>query len=212
MKNKTTMSVNRSASGMDIDLSAVGLSQTLTPTSSFVVEKFKASEKASTKENLNASQTNVLQNFKPVWFAEIASSASFSNIKQSFSAVVSKMAIRSFQNTSTSTPGMDESVTELPFAMTADSFTVISDLRENIENDIQSTVSISNPGFVPTTVTADPKLTFTEGTAAPQTTVYSSELETDMGNQTTPTAESIIPFYEGILIPNTTMLVTMTSD
>ncbi|XP_057183924.1 uncharacterized protein LOC130550464 [Triplophysa rosa] len=120
---------------MDIDLSAVGVSQTLRPTSSFVVGKFvKALEKASTKENLNASQTNGLQNFKPVQFAEIAA------------------------------------------------------------------------------VTTDPELSFTEVTASPQTTVYSSELETDPGNQTTPTAESIIPFYEGILIPNTTTLVTMTSD
>lgn len=209
-KNETRI---ESVSGMDIDLSTVGVSQTLRPTSSFVVGKFvKALEKA--KSNFNASQTKGLQNFKPVRFADIAGSASFSNIKASFSTVVSKAALRSIQNISTSTPGMDESFTELPFAMTADSFTVISDLQEDIENDstVYSTVSINNLGFMQTAVTTDPQLSFTEVSVAPQTTVFSSELEPDPLSQTTPTAESVIPFYEGILIPNTTMLVTMTPD
>lgn len=213
LKNETRMSVNRSASGMDIDLSAVGVSQTLRPTSSFVVGKYvSVLEKNITKSNLNASQANGLHNFQPVRFADIAGSASFSSIKPSSSVVESKAAFRSILNISTSTPGMDESFTELPFAMTIDNFPMSTDLPENIEIDLQSTVTTSIPGFMPTAVTTEPQSSFTEVSAAPQTTVYSSELEPDPGNQTTPTAESIIPFYEEVLIPNTTMLVTMTSD
>lgn len=205
LKNETRISVNRSSSGMDIDLSAVGVSQTLRPTNSFVVGKYvSVSDKNPSTSNLNAFRANGLQNFKPVRFADIAGSASFSSIKPSSSAVVSKTTFRSILNISTSTPAMDESFTDLPFSITKHNFPMITDLQENIEIDLQSKAT--------TAVTTEPQPSFTEVSEASQTTVYSSELEPDPVNQTTPTAENIIPSYEEALIPNTTMLVTMTSD
>nr|XP_055053723.1 uncharacterized protein LOC129438829 isoform X2 [Misgurnus anguillicaudatus] len=192
LNNETaSISVNRSASEMDIDLSAVGVSQTSRPTSSFVVGKS------------SVSKTKGLHNYKPVRFADVAGTASFSGMKPS-SVDPIKVALK---NISSLTPGLEESLTDLSLAKETDNFTAFSDMGNIFGSAYRSTASVSVPGLVPTAVTTEPQSSFT----APQTTAYSFEPEPNPGNETTPTADGIIPFDEDILIPNTTMLVTMTS-
>lgn len=197
LNNETALiSVNRSASEMDIDLSAVGVSQTSRPTSSFVVGKSRA------------SKIKGLQNYKPIRFADVAGTASFSGMKQS-SVDPIKVALK---NISSSTPRMEESLKDLSLAKETDNFTVFSDMGNLFGSAFRNTASVSVPGLVPTAVTTEPQSSFTEVDTAPQSTANSFEPEPNPGNETTPTEDGIIPFDEDILIPNTTMLVTMTSD
>lgn len=187
-RNKTSQ-----ISEADINLSAVGVSQALRPTSSFVVGKYiNTFDKTSTKSNLDMSSTKSgLNNYKPVRFSDIAGSASFTDVKPHSADTTAKeeVDLEHDQNGTNSTSVMEGSFKELVF-----------DLRV--------------PELMPTAAihfNTQSQLSFTEELALPQPTVYSSESQPDPGNRTTPIAEDIDPFYEGTWIPNTTLLVKMTS-
>ncbi len=202
-RNKTSQ-----ISEADISLSAVGVSQALRPTSSFVVGKYiNTFDKTSTKSNLNMSSTKSgLNNYKPVWFADIAGSASFTDVKPHSADSTTKEEVD--QNGTNSTSGMERSFKELVI----DSFSMISALQNEMD---ESAVDSRVPELMPTAAidfTTQSKLSFTEGHARPQPTVYSSEFQPVPENHTTPiAAEDIDPLYEGTVIPSTTLLVKMTS-
>ncbi|KAF4111398.1 uncharacterized protein LOC131543237 [Onychostoma macrolepis] len=188
----------------DINLSAVGVSQAL---SNFVIGTVY---KTSTKSNLNMSSTKSgLNNYKPVRFSDITGSASFTNIKPHSADTTAKeeVDLESDQNRTNSTSVMEGSFKELVFG----SSSMISALQNEMD---KSAVDLRVPELMPTAAidfTTQSKLSFTEEHTQPQPTVYSSESQPDPGNHTTATAEDIDPFYEGMLIPNTTLLVKRTA-
>lgn len=204
--NKTTP-----ISKTDIDLSAVGVSQASSPTSSFVVGRYvNTFNKFSTKPNLNMSSTRTgLNNYKPVRFSDIAGSASFTKQRSADSKAKEEVDLGRVQNSSSSTPLMEESFKELLFDTTIGNSSMTPALQNETD---ESTVDLSGPDLITTAatdLTTESQLSFTEEYTLPQPTVYSTEPQLD---PTTPTAEGIDPFYEGTLIPNTTLLVTITSE
>ncbi|XP_016141144.1 uncharacterized protein [Sinocyclocheilus grahami] len=176
------------------------------PTSSFVVGRYiNTFDKTSTKSNLNFSAKTGLNNYKPVQFSDIAGSASFTNAADT--TAKKEVDPESEQNGSNSTSVMEESFKELLFDNS-----IISALQNETD---ESTVDLSFPEIMPTAAIDFPtesQLPFTVEYTLPQPTVYSSESQLDLGNLTTPTAESTDPLFEGTLILNTTLLVKLTSD
>ncbi|XP_042615613.1 uncharacterized protein LOC122145589 [Cyprinus carpio] len=175
------------------------------PTSSFVVGRYiKTFDKTSTKSNLNMPSTKTgLHNYKPVQFSDIAGSASFNNAADT--TAKKKVDPESDQYRSNSTSVMEESFKELLFNTSS----MISASQNETD---ESTVDLTVLELMPTAATdftTESQLPFTEEYTLPQPTVYSSW---DLGNLTTPTAEGTDPLFEGTLIPNTTLLVKLTSD
>ncbi|XP_042582979.1 uncharacterized protein LOC122137924 isoform X2 [Cyprinus carpio] len=140
-----------------------------------------------TKPNLNMSMTKSgLNNYKPVQISYIAGSTSFTDVKPHSANTKAKeeVDLESDQNSSNSTSVMEESFKELVL----DSSSMISALQNEMD---ESAMDLRVPELMPTAA-------------------YESQLEP--GNHTTPTAEDIDPFYEGTLIPNTTLQDEMTSS
>ncbi|XP_056115315.1 uncharacterized protein LOC130091449 [Rhinichthys klamathensis goyatoka] len=205
---------------MDIDLSAVGVSQASSPTSSFVVGRYvNPFNKVSTKSNLNMSSTKTgLNNYKPVRFSDIAGSAFFTKPRSAVSKAKEEVDLVSDQNASNSTQLMEEIFKELLFGTTiGNSYMTLALQNETDESDLDlsgpelmttAAMDITTRSQLPIDITTRSQRSFTEDYTLPQPTVYSSEPQLD---HTTSTAEGTDPFYEGTLIPNTTLLVTITS-
>lgn len=187
-------------SKMDLDLSAVGVSQASSPTSSFVVGRYiNPFNKVSTKSNLNMSSTKTgLNHYKPVRFSDIAGSAALTKPPSALSKAKEEVDP---QNASDSTQLMEEIFKELLYDTKIGNSSMTLALQNETD---ESELDLSGPELID--ITTQSQLSFTEDYTLPHPTVY-SQLD-----QTTSTAEGTDPFYEGTLIPNTTLLVTMTSE
>ncbi|XP_043099225.1 uncharacterized protein LOC122348040 [Puntigrus tetrazona] len=195
----------------DINLSAVGVSQALRPTSSFVVGKYiNKFDRTPTKSNLNTYSTKSgLNDYKSLQFSDIVGSASFTDVKfYSESTTASEeVDLESDQN---ATNSMEESFKELFF----DNSSMISALQNEMN---ESAVDIRVPEFMPataidfTTLSSQLSSLLTKEPTQPQPTVRSSESQPDPGNHSPSTPEGTIIIHETTLIPNTTLQDKMTS-
>ncbi|XDV18936.1 hypothetical protein PO909_024527 [Leuciscus waleckii] len=195
-------------SKMDLDLSAVGVSQALSPTSSFVVGRYgNPFNKVSTKSNLNMSSKKTGHNhYKAVRFSDIAGSAALTKPPSAVSKAEEEVDPVSDQNASNSL--MEEIFKELLYDTKIGNSSMTLALQNEAD---ESELDLSGPELLTTAaidITTQSQLSFTEDYILPQPTVYSSEPQLD---HTTSTAEGTDPFYEGTLIPSTS-LVTISSE
>ncbi|XP_077083256.1 uncharacterized protein LOC143736443 [Siphateles boraxobius] len=194
----------------DLDLTAIGVSQASSPTSSFVVGRYvNTFNKVSAKSNLKSSTKTGLNNYKPVRFSDIAGSAFFTKLHSAVSKAKEEGDLVSDLNASNSTQLMEEIFKELLFDTTIGNSSMTLALQNETDEseldlsglELMTTAAmdittqsklpldITTQSQLPIDITTGPQLSFTEDYTLPQPTVYSSEPPLD---HTPSTAEAAV--------------------